>query len=103
MKEISDIKEFNALLENNKWIFVDYFAEWCGPCKKITPYIEELSLIYHDIKFIKINIEANENIEKMVNKMKIESIPTFVLFKNGQEFGRVIGCSKDKIKDLLDV
>lgn len=102
MKEVTDIKEFDSLLENNKFVFVDFYAQWCGPCKKIAPYIEDLSLIYDKIKFIKIDIEANKDIEKLSNSLKIESIPTFILFKNGVEYGKVIGCNKDKIKDLLD-
>lgn len=103
MKEISDIKEFNTLVENNKWVFVDFYAQWCGPCKKISPYIEELSLIYDEVVFIKMDIEANKDIEKLSNNLKIESVPTFILFKNGNEYGRVIGCNKDKIKSLLNI
>lgn len=103
MKEITDIKDFDLLLENNKFVFVDFYAQWCGPCKKITPYIEELSLIYDNITFIKVDIEANKEIEKLSNNLKIESIPTFILFKNGKEYGRVTGCNKEKIENLLDI
>jgi thioredoxin 1 len=97
-------EEFNEIINNShKLVVVDFFAEWCMPCLMIAPIIEDLAEQMKDIKFTKINIDDNR---ELAEKYKISSIPCLVIFKNGQEVGRLIGAHTQdviecKIKEFL--
>jgi thioredoxin 1 len=96
--EVSDIKKYDQFLQNNKIVFIDFYAEWCGPCKRIAPYIEDLTDIFDHINFIKIDVDK---MEELSNSFKIKAMPTFVIMKNGKEESRIEGADKVKIKKLL--
>ena len=98
MLEITDQKVYEKLIKDNKIVFIDFYAQWCGPCKRISPYIEELSEIFDNVKFIKIDVEQ---MEELSISFKIEAMPTFVILKNGKEETRIVGCDKDKFKKML--
>ena len=98
MLEINDQKVYEKLIKDNKLVFIDFYAQWCGPCKRISPYIEELSEIFDHVKFIKIDVEQ---MEELSISFKIEAMPTFVILKNGKEETRIVGCDKDKLKKML--
>lgn len=103
--EISE-DEFSEIINNShKLVVVDFFAEWCMPCVMLSPVIDELaeSKTMKEIKFIKINIEDNENLSKKYN---ISNIPCLVIFKKGKEAGRIVGSQtaeviEEKIKKFL--
>jgi len=101
IQEITNVKEFEHIIINHKYVLVDFYTQWCGPCKKISPYVEELNKKYNNVKFIKIDIEVNKDIENLSNKLKIESIPTFILFKNGEQKNMITGSSKERLDNLL--
>ena len=85
---ISD-ENFNQIIDENPIVVVDFWAEWCGPCRAMNPIIEELSLIYENkIVFAKLNVDKNPIIP---SKYGISSIPTFLIIKNGQVMNSVIG------------
>jgi len=69
-------------------VFVDFYADWCGPCKITTPVIEELSNEMPNIKFIKINVDQNPN---LASKYSVFSIPTFIIFKDGKVISQFVG------------
>jgi len=82
---------------------VDFWAEWCGPCKQASPAFEELSTEMNDMKFAKVDIEKNEEVS---GKYAVRSIPCFVVFKDGQEVDRFLGAlpkkrMKEKILDII--
>lgn len=81
VKEIGQ-DEFNAtVLEASKPVFVDFYADWCGPCKQMAPVVAKLASQYDGrIQVFKVNIDKNP---KLVAKYNIMSIPTFMIFKNG--------------------
>jgi thioredoxin 1 len=97
-------EEFNEIINNShKLVVVDFFAEWCMPCLMIAPIIEDLAEQMKEIKFTKINIDDNT---ELAEKYKISSIPCLIIFKNGQEVGRLIGAHtqdiiENKIKEFL--
>ena len=62
-------------------VLVDYYADWCGPCKMLGPVLEQLAKERSDIQIVKVNIEKHENI---VRKLSIMSVPTLILYKNGE-------------------
>lgn len=67
------------VLEQKGIVFVDFYADWCGPCKMTTPIIEQLSEEYKDkISFVKINVDANQD---LASQYSVFSIPTFIIFK----------------------
>lgn len=80
---------------------VDFYADWCGPCKMIAPIIEELSNEFHGVASIaKLDIDKNQAVP---SSLGITSIPTIVIFKNGQEIQRVVGVrDKATLKNLIN-
>ena len=82
----SNFKEF--LSDNSGTVLVDFYAEWCGPCKMIAPIVEELSEELTGVTFAKINVDQAGEIAAAFNVM---SIPTLIVFKDGKEYKRLIG------------
>ena len=78
---------FDQAIKENKVILVDFWAEWCGPCKMVAPILEEIS-VEHNLPVGKLNID--ENTEK-TQEYSVQSIPTMVLFRNGKPVHTVLG------------
>lgn len=82
-------EEFQAkVLDHKGLIFVDYYADWCGPCKMTEPIVEELSNEVKDMKFVKIDVDKAQD---LAGKYSIFSIPTFMIFKDGQVANQFVG------------
>lgn len=81
-------------------VLIDFYADWCEPCKMLSPIVEEVSSQYEDVKFVKIDIDSNQDI---ANDYMITSIPTLVYIKNGEEQNRVLGAvDKDTVETLIE-
>ena len=76
------------VLDNANVTLVDFYADWCGPCKMMSPVVDEVAEEEVDVKVCQINIDENMDIAQ---KYRVMSIPTFIAFKNGEEAGRQIG------------
>lgn len=104
IKYLSDSDFESVVLKNTKPVLVDFWAEWCMPCRMVGPEIEKLADEKSDVLIVgKLNVD--ENPQTSMN-YQVRSIPTMILFKNGQEAKRIIGARpKDQIfaeiKDLL--
>lgn len=82
IKQISDSSFEQDVISASKPVLVDFWAEWCGPCRALTPIFEEVATTHHEqIGFAKINIDENPETPA---KFGVMSIPTLILFKNGQ-------------------
>ena len=100
MRVIS-LEEFNDLvIENKKTVLIDFFASWCGPCKMLTPILEEVEKEKNnDVEIYKVDVDQSFDLAKSYGVM---SVPTLILFKNGAEAQRVIGLkSKDFISEMI--
>ncbi|MCX7229736.1 MAG: thioredoxin TrxA [Burkholderiales bacterium] len=89
------------VLKSDAPVLVDYWAEWCGPCKMIAPLLDEVAKDYGDkLRIVKVNVDDNQEITA---KYGIRGIPTLKLFKNGQEVATKVGAlSKSQLTQFLD-
>jgi len=97
-------KTFESEVTNFKGVvLVDFWAEWCYPCKVLSPTIDELAYEYKskpDVKFMKLNIDENPDLQA---KFGIMSIPNLIIFKDGQPAGSIVGVKpKEDIKQVVD-
>ncbi|MBA2961268.1 MULTISPECIES: thioredoxin TrxA [Ramlibacter] len=101
IKHISDASFEADVLQAGKPVLVDYWAEWCGPCKMIAPILDEVSDSYKDkLQVAKMNVDENRDIPA---KFGIRGIPTLMLFKDGQLAATKVGAmSKAQLTAFLD-
>lgn len=86
---VNSTKEFDNLLEKEKFVLVDFWATWCTPCRMIAPVIEKLSEQYSDkITVAKVDVDQNQELSM---RYGIQSIPTVILFKDGKIAAKEIG------------
>ena len=100
VKKISE-KDFNQVISNKeKKVIVDCYAEWCGPCRMLSPIIDELKEEVDSCEFYKLNVDEAENISR---EYGIMSIPTILIFKDGKEVNKSIGLkTKEELKELIE-
>jgi thioredoxin 1 len=103
MKEITD-ENFEEIILNNKNVIVDFWANWCVPCKNLSPIIDELGKRFENNVLIgKLEVDANP---KMAQQFAIKSIPAVLFFKNGELIEKVVGVKPkefyvEQIENLL--
>lgn len=100
MSKIFNEQNFSSeVLNKSGIVLVDFYADWCGPCKMIAPFVEEISLEREDINVGKINVAECPS---LAMKYNVISIPTIIVFKDGKEKDRIVGYSpKEKILAML--
>ncbi len=100
--KVSDTKTWETdVIQSSLPVFVDFWAEWCGPCRMVSPVVEELSSEYEGkVKFVKVNVdEANE----LASKYNVFSIPTLAIINKGKIVSQQVGAaSKESYKNMID-
>ena len=100
MKVIETVKEFEDTLKENGLVFVDFFADWCGPCKMLAPVVEELAAETPDVAIVKVNVD---DLPDLAQKLGIMSIPAVFIFKDGEPAANTAGFQpKESLKAVLD-
>jgi thioredoxin 1 len=91
----------NEVINSTIPVFVDFWAEWCGPCRMVGPVIEELAGEYAGkVNFVKVNVDENN---ELASKYNVFSIPTLALFNKGQIVAQQVGAaSKSSYKGMID-
>lgn len=88
---------FEETISSKNLVVVDFYAKWCGPCKKMDPFIEKLK--EKDVTFVKIDVDNDD--ENVSEKYNVDCMPTFIFFKEGNELDRFSGASVKKLKEYI--
>jgi thioredoxin 1 len=101
MKVINNSSEFDLLLTQQNSVVVDFYADWCGPCRTLTPTVEKLAEDYQGkVEIVKVNVDSNP---ELAIRYGVSSIPTVVFIKNQQVVGRTVGLqSKGDLVKRID-
>jgi len=100
LKIINDMGSFNEIINSSTPVLVDFYADWCAPCKMMAPILQQVSKdMEGKVKVIKVDVDKNEDAAR---KYQIRSIPTMILFKNGKAVWQGVGVMQaDQIKAII--
>jgi len=98
--EVTNVTQFNTLINQNEVVLVDMYASWCGPCRRMRPILQKLSNSRPQVTILKVN---TEKVRALAQRYNIKSIPAFLLFNNGKLVKRIVGSqSLSKMQQLVD-
>ncbi|MDW7990181.1 MAG: thioredoxin [Archaeoglobaceae archaeon] len=93
MKKINE-KEFINAINSDKLVVVDFYTDWCMPCRYLSPVLEKLSREYRDVEFYKLNVDENQ---QLAFEYGISSIPTVLFFRRGKIVGGFVGAMPENM------
>jgi len=102
VKEMKSKEDFETAKNGDTLCVVDFFADWCGPCKMIAPKLEAMSEseeFKDKVVFVKVNVD---DLEDVAESCGISAMPTFHFYKNGQKVAEVVGASEPKIREEIN-
>ena len=95
---VASSAEFKEIIKGDL-VIVDFTATWCGPCKMIGPYFDELSKRYEKAKFIKVDVDE---LDDVASEAGVSAMPSFYVYKNGKVVDQMVGASKEKLEQLCE-
>ena len=105
MKEINNPEDFKKVVEQDKLVLFDFYADWCGPCQMITPVLDELSIKYENkVEIVKVNVDSNA---ELASHFSVRSIPSLFFFRDGEILENLQGFQpmaklEARIEDLIN-
>ncbi|KAI8509748.1 glycerol ether metabolic process [Branchiostoma belcheri] len=100
MPEFANTKaEFEALLNENATVVVDFTAVWCGPCKMIGPKFDDMEKEFPTIKFAKVDVDKNSEVAM---EQGVSAMPTFKCYVNGEKVDEVVGADEAKLREMIE-
>jgi thioredoxin 1 len=98
MKHLKTLAEFNEAISSDTLVVIDFYAQWCGPCKAIAPYLVTLANSHPAVTFYKVDVDDAPEISQ---REKVRAMPTFGFYRGGEQLGVVIGANKNALLDQL--
>ena len=99
-KKITSVEEFESILAGEKPVLVDFFATWCGPCKMFAPVLDEYAEANSEVEAVKVDVDE---IGELARRYGVMSIPTVILFKNGQPVKKNVGfLDLEELEEFVD-
>src|SRR4051794_37047084 len=93
LNDVTDTNFQAEVIESEQPVLVDFWAPWCGPCRIVAPVLEEIAAERPDLRIVKLNVDDNQ---ETAARYEVLSIPTMILFKNGQVAKKIIGAYPKK-------
>lgn len=98
MRTITEKKELDSLRQNG-YVLIDFYADWCGPCKRLGEKLPDLEEQFSEITFVKVNIDESPELAK---EYKVRSLPTVMISKDTETFTKIVGFDLNKIVEALN-
>ncbi|RNA01711.1 thioredoxin [Brachionus plicatilis] len=100
VRKVNTINEFNSYLQNPtfKSTVVKFTAQWCGPCRIIQPYFEQLSCSYPSVQFLEVDVD---HLPDIMNWAQVRAMPTFTVFKNCIKIQEMVGVDQNELHNLI--
>ncbi|OCK79633.1 thioredoxin-domain-containing protein [Lepidopterella palustris CBS 459.81] len=95
---ITDQLHFQTLVKGTTYLVADFYADWCGPCKTIAPFYEQLSTAHSaagQLGFVKVNVDSHQGVAR---EYDVTAMPTFIVFKNGKQIERIRGANPSALR-----
>ena len=99
---VEDGEDFSQRLKaaGERLVVVDFFAQWCGPCKTIAPHLQEMATsMVEKVVFLKVDVD---DCEELATEYGVKAMPTFILFRGGHRVAELAGANVDKLKQLIN-